>query len=62
MKKYLVYVPYAAFVTVEVEAESEWEAIEEACEKVKTPYLCHGCSQKIEIGGQLEDQISAEEI
>ena len=64
MKKYRVTIPIFASVTVEIEAENEEEAKENASISSSLPSLCYRCSSEgIELG-EYDDtgDIEAEEI
>jgi hypothetical protein len=49
MNKYSVSIPWHCSVFVKVEAENEEQARDKAIEKA-TPFLCHHCSENIELG------------
>jgi hypothetical protein len=58
MPKYGVSIPIYASAYVEVEADSEEEAIEKAEESYHVS-LCHQCAREVEIG-EFDDSASSE--
>ncbi len=54
MKKYRVILTVDATTTVDVEANSEEEALELALEQAEMPSVCHYCAEKIDIGDIIE--------
>ena len=50
MKKWGVTVLIDASTFIEVEAETEAEAIEKALEEAYVPSICHHCSHELELG------------
>jgi hypothetical protein len=55
MKKYRIFVPVGATAILEVEANSEAEALEQMC----SPSVCHQCCHDVELG-ELYDEEAAE--
>ena len=61
MAKWYVSIPTHASMTIEVEAESETEAIDKACEELDGG-LCHHCASFYDIGEPIVNEATAEII
>jgi cytochrome c5 len=61
IKKYMVSVPIAASVGIEVQATSKEQAIEKALNEIYVK-VCYACSREIQIGDPIEEEAEAWEI